>query len=83
MEEREAEEDVEKAGCGRKCEGWLEKDICTWPFKVECCRKQDCCRVKVNLATLTHWGYYQILKNCVSISLSETSPVFSQAISNN
>ena len=25
----------------------------TWPFKVECRCKQDCCWVEVNLATLT------------------------------
>ena len=36
MEDREAEEDVVKAGCGRKCEGWFEKGRCTFPIKVDC-----------------------------------------------
>ena len=33
---------------------------CTLLFQVECQCKSDCCRVEVNLATLT-WGYYQIV----------------------
>ena len=57
--EREAKEDMEKAGWGRKYEGWFEKGRCTLPIKVECRCKQDCCWVEVNLATLTCWGCYQ------------------------
>ena len=26
MDEWEAEEDMEKAGCGTRCNGWVEKD---------------------------------------------------------
>ena len=40
--------------------GWIEKERCTLPFKVECRCKQDCCWVEVNLATLTCWRYFQI-----------------------
>ena len=35
-EERKAKEDMEKAGRGRKCEGWFEKGRCTLPIIVEC-----------------------------------------------
>ena len=28
----EAEEDMEKVGRRRKCEGWFEKKRCTFPF---------------------------------------------------
>ena len=38
-------------------------------FKVECRHKQDCCWVEVNLATLTYWGYYQILNIGVSLNI--------------
>ena len=58
---REAKEDVEKANLVRKYEGWFEKERCTLPFKVECCHKQDCRWVEVNLATKT---YYYYLKYC-------------------
>ena len=40
---------------------------CTLPFKVECWCKQDCYWVEVNLATLTYWGYYQILNIGISV----------------
>ena len=43
------------------CEGWFEKGRCTLPIEVECWCESDCCWVEVNLATLTCWGYYQIL----------------------
>ena len=36
---------------------------------MECRRKSDCCRVEVNQAILTCWGYYQILNIGVSLSL--------------
>ena len=39
----------------------LEKGRCRLPVKVKFWRKADCCGVEVNLATLTSWGYYQIL----------------------
>ena len=68
-EEREAKEDMVKAGWERKYEDWFEKERCTFPFKVECRHKQDCCWVEVNLATLTCWGYYQILNIGDSLSL--------------
>ena len=38
---------------------------------MECQHKQDCCWVEVNMATLTYWGYYQILNIGVSLSLSQ------------
>ena len=50
-------------------EGWLEKEGCTLPFKAGCQRKQDCFWVGVNLATLTWWGYYQILNIGVSLKV--------------
>ena len=50
------EGDMEKAGCGRKHEDWCAKGRRTLPIEVECWRKSDCCRVEVNLATLTCWG---------------------------
>ena len=28
---------MKNADCGRKHEGWFEKDRCTLPIKVECC----------------------------------------------
>ena len=68
----EAEEDMEKEGRGRKYEGWSEKERCTLPFKVECRRKQDCCWVEVNLATLTYRGYYRIIDIGVFLSLSKS-----------
>ena len=39
------------------------------PIDVECWHKSDCCRVEMNLATLTCWGYCQILNIGVSFSL--------------
>ena len=39
------------------------------PSKVGGRRRQDCCWVEVNLATLTFWGYYRILSIFVSIPL--------------
>ena len=30
-----AKEDVEKAGCGRNCDGWLEKGSWDLPINVE------------------------------------------------
>ena len=42
-EEGEAEEDMERAGWGRKCEGWFGKERCTLRSKVECRCKQDYC----------------------------------------
>ena len=56
-------------GKSRLCEGWFEKERCALPFKVECRRRYDCCWVEVNLATLTFWGYYQILNIGFYISL--------------
>ena len=76
-EEGEDKEDVEKAGWGRKCEGWLEKERCTLPFKVECRRRHDCCCVETNLATLTCWGYYQSLNISISLPLQDPSQHFS------
>ena len=32
----EAEEDMEEAGWGKKCESWFEKGRCTLPIKIEC-----------------------------------------------
>ena len=58
---------MEKAGCGSNYDGWLEKERLTLPLKVYCWRKQDCCLVEVNLATLTYWAYYQILNIGVSL----------------
>ena len=66
MKERE---DMEETPEGRKCEGWLEKGRYSFPLKVECWRKSDCCWVEVNLATLTCWGCYQILNIGVSLLL--------------
>ena len=48
-------------------DGWNEKERCTLPFKVECRRKKDSCWFEVNLATLTYWGYNQILSIGVSL----------------
>ena len=59
--------DVENVGCGRKCEGWFENGRCTLLIKVMCRHKQDCCWVEVNLATLTYWGYCQIVNIGVSL----------------
>ena len=39
------------------------------PVKAECQCIQDCCWVEVNMATLTYWGYYQILDIDVSLSI--------------
>ena len=64
----EAEEEMEKAGWGRKWEGWFEKGRCTLPFKVEFLHKQDCCWVEVNLATLICWGCCMILNIGVYVS---------------
>ena len=66
----EAEDDMKNAGCGRKCEMWFETERCTLPIVVECWSKSDCCWVEVNLATLTCFGYYQILD--IGVSLSHT-----------
>ena len=68
MERREAGEDMKNAGCGGKYEGWFEKEGCALSCKVECQRKNDCCWVEVNLATLVYWGYYQMLNIGVSLS---------------
>ena len=38
--------------------------------KVESQCKRDCCWVDGNLATLTYWGYNQILNTGVSLGLS-------------
>ena len=35
-------------------------------FNVEYRRKQDCCSVEANLATITYLGYYQIINAGVS-----------------
>ena len=35
----EAKEDLEKAGCGRMCKGWFEKERCILPIKIECQHK--------------------------------------------
>ena len=56
------EESVEESG-------WIEKERCTLPIKVECRCKQNCCWVEVNLATLTCWRYKQIVNIGVSLSL--------------
>ena len=66
---KEAEEDMEKAGCGRKCEVLFEKGRCTLPIEVECLRKSDYCWVEVNLVTLTCWGCYKISNIGVSLPL--------------
>ena len=36
-------------------------------INVECWHKSDCCWLEANLATLTCWGYYQILNIGVSV----------------
>ena len=36
MKEREAEEDMIGAGCGRKCDGWFENGRCILPIELEC-----------------------------------------------
>ena len=46
------------------------------PFKVECRCKQDCCWVEVNLATLTYWGYYQLLNVGVSVFVKKGGGVW-------
>ena len=66
-EEREAEEDMEKAGCVRKCECWFEKGRCTLPIKVTFWHRSACYWVEVNLANLTCWRYYYILNIVVSL----------------
>ena len=58
---------MEKGRLRKKYEGGFKKERCTLPFNVECRRKQDCCWVEVNLATLTYMGYYQILNIGVSL----------------
>ena len=71
---------MEKAGCGRKYEGWFEKERCSLPFKVERRRKQDCCWVEVNQATLSYWGYCQILK--IGVSHSQYNSLLNNLINN-
>ena len=68
MKGREAEEDTKEAGCGRKCEGWIRQGRHTLPIKIECWHESDCSWLKVNLTTITCWGYYQILNIGVSLS---------------
>ena len=58
---------MERAGCLRKCEDWFENGRWTLPIVVECWHESDCCWVEVYLATLTCWGYYQILNIGVCI----------------
>ena len=36
MKEREAEEDKEETGRGRKCKGWFEQGGCALPINVDC-----------------------------------------------
>ena len=64
----EAEEDMEKAGRGRKCEDWLRRQdaLC----RSKCWHKSDCFKVEVNLATLTCWRYYLISHIGVSLSMT-------------
>ena len=64
--QREAEEDMdeeESMKVGLRMEDALL-------FKVECQHKLDYCWVEVNAASLTCWGYCQILYIGVSLSLS-------------
>ena len=70
---------MEKVGWGRKCEDWLENGRCTFPFKVECWRKHDCCWVEVNQATHTCWGYYLILNIGVPLSQMQELPTITVA----
>ena len=70
-EEGEAKEDMENSRLRKKYEGLFEKGRCTLLFKVERRHKQDCCWVEVNLATLTCWGYYQIVNTGVSLPLRD------------
>ena len=42
-------------------------------IKLECWRKTDCCRVEMNLATLTSWGYYQNFNVGVSLSKDKSA----------
>ena len=56
---------MEKANQGRKYEGWFEKERCIFAFQSGMLKW-----VEVNLATLTYWGYNQILNICVSLPLS-------------
>ena len=35
-EEREAEMDMEEAGCGRKHDGWFDQGRCALSIKVDC-----------------------------------------------
>ena len=59
-EESVSKENMEKAGWGRKCEGWFEKEdaLCwsRWSVGVD----QFAAGLRVNVATLTCWGYYHI-----------------------
>ena len=71
MVERKAEEDVEKAGWGRKCEVWFEKGRYTLLITVVCRHYSVCCWVEVNLATLTCWWYSQLL----GIGVTQYEPV--------
>ena len=66
MEERQAEENIEKAGWGLNCNGWFEMGRWTLSIKVECLDKSDCCWVEVNLATLSCCGCYLVLDIGVS-----------------
>ena len=43
---------------------------------MECRHKSDCCCIEVILATLTFWGYYQILSIGVSLSLYDMFCVY-------
>ena len=45
---------------------------------MKCWYKSDCCRVEVNLATLTCWGYYQVLGVGVSLSGWDNATLWEQ-----
>ena len=66
MWKRQVEEESMKVGLRR------EDVLCRL---VECWRKSDCCRVELNLATLTYWGYYQILNIGVSLNMCYMSKI--------
>ena len=69
--EREAKEDMVKAGWGRKYEGWLEKKRRTLPFKVVCWHKK---RLQLRWGESGHPHLLGILADfqhwCISLSQS-------------